>query len=105
VSSRGHILVDTRTLIVVQVDHNPHDSFARSVTPTATRAWKRAIHRSAATQFAAYAFAVPGLGTEGNTYRDKCVSFVAFAPSHEDAHYAIDRQIEAARAALAQAPA
>lgn len=98
-SSKGFVAVDTPALVIVQVDHRPADSFSRSVIPTATRQWKKAINRSASTRFVAYAFAVDGLGTGGLTMKDTCVSFAAFAPSYDLARAALDRHAESLRTA------
>jgi len=97
-ASRAHVVIDTPHLILVQVDHRPADSFSRSVIPTATRQWKRAVNRSTSTRFTAYAFAVDGLGTGGLTTADTCVSFAAFAPSFDLARDALDRHTESLRA-------
>lgn len=95
--SRAHTVVDTPTLVLVQVEHGPADSFSRSVTPTATRRWNRSINRSTATQYVAYDFAVEGLGTHVGTPHETCVSFAAFAASHEDARIAIRDHVETLR--------
>jgi hypothetical protein len=96
VSSRAFTVVDTPTLILVQVEHGPADSFSRSVTPTATRRWNNSLNRSTATQFTAYDFAVEGL-SRGEGRSEVCVSFAAFASSHENARAAIAEHVETLR--------
>jgi hypothetical protein len=98
VSSKAHTVVDTPTLILVQVDHGPRDSFSRSVAPTATRRWNHSLNRSSATSSVSYEFAVEGLGT-GEGASERCVSFAAFSASFADCREALDAYIEAARKA------
>jgi hypothetical protein len=103
-SSRATVLIDTPTLVLVQVDHGPADSFSRSVAPTATRRWNTSLNRSSATSSVSYEFAVPGLGY-GSGEREMCVSFAAFAPSFEAAREAIAVMIESAHKARGTTPA
>ena len=48
-SARAHVAVDVPGLVIVHVDHTIFDSFSRSVLPTATRKWRRAINARGAT--------------------------------------------------------
>jgi hypothetical protein len=95
-SSRAFTVVDTPTLVLVQVEHGAADSFSRSVTPTATRRWNNSINRSTATQFTAYEFAVPAL-SRGTGRDEVCTSFAAFASSHENARAAITAHLDTLR--------
>jgi hypothetical protein len=97
-SSTAHVLTDTPTLVLVQVDHGPRDSFSRSVAPAATRRWNTSLNRSSATSSVSYDFAVEGLGT-GEGDKERCVSLAAFAPSFTDAREALATYVESARKA------
>jgi hypothetical protein len=95
-SSRAHTIVDTPTLVLVRIEHGAADSFSRSVTPTATRRWNTSVNRSAATQYTAYEFAVPAL-SRGEGRAEVCVSFAAYASSHENARAAITAHLDTLR--------
>ena len=88
-AARSHIAVDVPGLVIVHIDHHVADSFSRSVMPTSTRAWKRAVHRGAAT-----VCRVADLAPDWTVDGTACTSFVAFGPTFEVARQALEAHVD-----------
>jgi len=88
-AARGHIAVDVPGLVIVHIEHHVADSFSRSVLPTSTRAWKRAINRGAATTHRVADLA-PDFTVDGR----ECMSFVAFGPTFHAARAALEAHVD-----------
>ena len=84
-ASHGHVAVDLPTHVIVRVDHGVADSFSRSVMPTATRTWRRAMHCGANRH------RVGALAPDFTVDRERgrCASFTAFGPSFPAAEKAL----------------
>jgi hypothetical protein len=89
-ASKGRIVTDTPSLVLIEVEHAPADSFSRSVDPTATRQWHRSDNYSTRTRHRSASYAVDALAfMKGD--RKVCVSVIAFASSFEAGEAAIAR--------------
>jgi len=93
-AARSHIAVDVTGLVIVHIEHTVFDSFSRSVLPTSTRAWKRAINRGAAT-VCRVAELAPDFTVDGTA----CTSFVAFGPTFAVAREALEAHVAVLKSA------